>query len=178
MHLIFFSLDLEIYLSEIFDKMVIDIKRTVIRTQLRRLITLLLITLIILIIIFLGNLQNEFLGINKYQWGSIVFIVYLISLIVEGILELNYIYFSDEEGAIIFRYFSMSLFSRKKNSIEIPIDRFGGYEIIESYGGLKKQIIFYHKTKKGTAKYRPVSITSLNSEQFNLLKKTLDSRKG
>jgi hypothetical protein len=158
--------------------MIIDIQRIVIKTQLRRLITLLLVVLAILIVVFLGSLQNDFLGINKYQWGLIIFAVYIISVIIEGLLELNYIYFSDEEGAIIFRYFPMSLFSRKKNSIEIPLERFAGYEIIESFGGLKKQIIFYHKLKKGSAKYKPVSITGLNKEQLQTLIKTLNRHKG
>lgn len=154
--------------------MVIDIKRTVIKTQLRRLITLLVVTLILLIIVLLGDMQNDFLGINRYQWGMIVFLVYLISLLVESVLELNYIYFSDEEGKIVFRYFSMSLFSRKKNSIEMPHESFGGYKIIESYRGIKKQIIFYQKLKKEKARYRPVSITALNKESLNKLTSTLD----
>ena len=157
--------------------MIIDIRRTVIRTQLRRFITLILITLIMLMVMLLGSLQNDFLGINKYQWGLIIGAIYIISLIIEGMFELNYIYFSDEEGKIIFRYFSMSVFSRKKNSIEIPIERFGGYKIVESLGGFKKQIIFYHKLKKEKAKYLPVSITSLSKEQLATLKKTLDRYK-
>lgn len=157
--------------------MIIDIKRTVIKIQLRRLITLLLFTLIILIVILLGSLQNDFLGINKYQWGLIIFMVYLLTVAIESLFDLNYIYFSDEEGKIIFRYFSMSIFSRKKNSIEMPVDRFGGYEIVETLGGLKKQIIFYQNLKKEKARYRPVSITGLNKMELNLLKTTLDKYK-
>lgn len=154
--------------------MVIDIKRTVIRTQLRRFITLIVVTLIMLMIVLLGNLQNDFLGINKYQWGLIVGLIYIISLMVEGALELNYIYFSDDEDLIIFRYFSMSVFSRKKNSIEIPKDKFGGYKIVSSMGGFKKQIILYQQLKKEKAKYRPVSITGMNKEQITLLTNALD----
>lgn len=154
--------------------MVIDIKRTVIRTQLRRLITLVLVVMVILMMMLLGSMQNDFLGVNKYQWGLIIGIVYIFALITEGFFELNYIYFSDEEDKIVFRYFSMSIFNRRKNSIEIPKDHYGGYEIIESFGGIKKQVTFYHKLKKEKAKYRPVSITSLNKEQFNLLTATLD----
>jgi hypothetical protein len=93
---------------------------------------------------------------------------------VEGALELNYIYFSDDEDHIIFRYFSMSVFSRKKNSIEIPKDKFGGYKIISSMGGFKKQIILYQQLKKEKAKYRPVSISGMTKEQITLLTKALD----
>jgi hypothetical protein len=127
-----------------------------------------------LMIVLLGSLQNDFLGINKYQWGLIVGLIYIISLMVEGVLELNYIYFSDDEELIIFRYFSMSVFSRKKNSIEIPKDKFGGYKIVESFGGFKKQIILYQQLKKEKAKYLPVSITGMNKEQITLLTNALD----
>ena len=93
---------------------------------------------------------------------------------IEGALELNYIYFSDDEDMIIFRYFSMSVFNKKKNSIEIPKDKFGGYKIVESLGGFKKQIILYQQLKKEKAKYRPVSITSLKGDELKILTTSLD----
>jgi hypothetical protein len=154
--------------------MLIDIKRTVIKTQLRRLITLIAVTLIMLMIVLLGGRQNDFLGINRYQWGLIVGLIYILSLMIEGALELNYIYFSDDEDMIIFRYFSMSVFNKKKNSIEIPKDKFGGYKIVESLGGFKKQIILYQQLKKEKAKYRPVSITSLKGDELKILTTSLD----
>ncbi|MGD2035482.1 MAG: hypothetical protein PVF73_10525 [Bacteroidales bacterium] len=157
--------------------MVIDIKRTVIRTQLRRLITIILFTLIILLVVLTGNVQNTFIGINKYQWALILALVYSISIIFESALEMNYIYFADKDDIIMLRYFSMSLFSKKKNSIEIPKKAFGGYQLIISLWGMKKRIILYHKIKDKEAKYPPVSISSLNKKQINQLTLTLDKYK-
>ena len=154
--------------------MVIDIKRTVIRTQLRRLVTIICFTLIILLVVLTGNVKNTILGINKYQWALIIGLFYVLSIIFESMLEMNYIYFSDKDDLIILRYFSMSLFSKKKNSIEIPKTAFGGYQIISSLKGLKKKIILYQKIKDKTAKYPPVSITSLNKKQLKQIIITLD----
>jgi hypothetical protein len=157
--------------------MVIDIKRTVIRTHLRRLITLIAFTLIVLMVVLVGNVKNVFLGISKYQWALILGLLYFLSVIFESMLDMNYIYFSDRDEKIIFRYFSMSIFSKKKNSIEIPKNEFGGYQIVHSLYGMKRSIIFFHKIKDKTAKYAPVSISSLNKKQLQQIIIALDKYK-
>ncbi len=157
--------------------MVIDIKRTVIRTQIRRMITLISFTIIIIIVVLAINLQHTFLGLNKYQWGLIIGLLYFLSIIFESILDLNYIYFSDKDDHIILRYFSMSIFNKKKHSIEIPKDVFGGYQLISSYRGLKHNLILFEKVKDKTAKYLPVSLTSLNKKQLKQIITALDKYK-
>ena len=127
--------------------MVIDIKRTVIKTQIRRMITLISFTVIILVVVLVFNLQNTILGMNKYQWGLIIGLLYFLSIIIESVLDLNYIYFSDSDDHIILRYFSMSIFNKKKHSIEIPKDVFGGYQLVSSLKGLKHKIILMEKVK-------------------------------
>jgi len=149
--------------------MTIDIQRTVIKTQLRRFITIILFTVIVLIIILGGSLRNDFLGINKYQWALIAGAVYLIAILAESMLDLNYIYFSDNDNKILLRYFSMSFLNKKKNSIEIPIDRFSDYILTKSLGGLKKKIILVQRIKNVDAKYPAVSLSALNKEQLDSL---------
>lgn len=157
--------------------MVIDIKRTVIKTQIRRMITLISFTVIILVVVLVFNLQNTILGMNKYQWGLIIGLLYFLSIIIESVLDLNYIYFSDSDDHIILRYFSMSIFNKKKHSIEIPKDVFGGYQLVSSLKGLKHKIILMEKVKDKTAKYMPVSLSSLNKKQLKQLITTLDKYK-
>ena len=157
--------------------MVIDIKRTVIKTQIRRMITLISFTVIILVVVLVFNLQNTMLGMNKYQWGLIIGLLYFLSIIIESVLDLNYIYFSDSDDHIILRYFSMSIFNKKKHSIEIPKDVFGGYQLVSSLKGLKHKIILMEKVKDKTAKYMPVSLSSLNKKQLKQLITTLDKYK-
>lgn len=154
--------------------MTIDIKRTVLYTQLRRFITLIVFCLIILLVILLGSLRSDILGLDKYSWALIIGLVYVITLIVESVLEFNYIYFNDEGSNIIFRYFSMSMFSRKKSSIEIPKNEFGGYKLQTYLWGLKKKIVLLHKFKDHNAPYPEVSLTGLSREELKVLLKTLD----
>ena len=157
--------------------MIIDIKRTVIKTQLRRFLTLIGFLFVIVIVILIGSLRKDFLGLSKYTWALIIGCIYIIALIFESFLELNYIYFSDEDDLVILRFFSMSMFSRKKNSIEIPKQVFRGYEIKKTLFGLKKKIILFQRLKDKDVKYPAVSITGLNSQEFQILIKTLDRYK-
>jgi hypothetical protein len=157
--------------------MVIDIQRTVIKTQLRRFITLVVFTLGAIIIMLGGRLGHDFLGLNKYHWALITVAVYALVAIAESFLELNYIYFSNIGDQIVLRYFSMSFFNKKKNSIEIPRDRFSGYIFKESLGGLKKKIILIQRVKDLDAKYPPVSISALKKDDIKKLLLVLDNYK-
>jgi hypothetical protein len=53
----------------------------------------------------------------------------------------------------------------KKNSISITKKTFTGYEIEKKYFGLSTSIILFQKIGQGIAKYPPIYITALNSEQ-------------
>ena len=124
-----------------------------------------------------GSLQHNYLGITKYQWALIVGALYALLAVAEAILELNYIYFSNTDDRIMLRYFSMSFFNRKKHSIEIPIERFGGYYLKKSLWGIKKKLILIQRVKNVDAKYPPVSITALNKQELKKLLDTLNNYK-
>jgi hypothetical protein len=154
--------------------MIIDLKRTVIKIQLRRFITLIAFVIVIIFIMLLGSLKDIYLGLTKYQWAMIVSVLYIIFAIYESLLDFNYIYFNDEGNKILFRYFSMSFFNRKKQSIEIPKEFFGGYTVEKSLAGIKQKLTLYQRIKDKNAKYPSVSITALSKMQTSDLLKTLD----
>jgi hypothetical protein len=124
-----------------------------------------------------GNRNVLHLGLNKYAWGAVIGAVYLLAMMVEAWLELNYLYYTDQGDTLIFRYFSMSIFNRKKNSIEIPRKVFAGYEIRVSLRGLKRKIILMQRIKDKVVKYPAVSLTSLKKEEYVALLKNLDKYK-
>ena len=157
--------------------MIIDTKRTVIKVQLRRFITLVVFIALALGVMLIGSLRYEVLGLNKYHWALVVVLLYTLSLIVESWFELNYIYFSDDDDIIMLRYFSMSVFSRKKRSIEIPKKVFRGYEVKKVLFGMKKKIVLKQLIKDKVVKYPPVSISALKPNEYKVLMKTLDSYK-
>ena len=156
--------------------MVIDLQRKVIKVQLRRFISLILFLLIEISLWFIIR-TDVILGINKKIILLTLLIGFIAYRVIEHLLEYNYIYYSDKDDKIIFRYFSMSYFSKQKKSIEIPKTQFGGYEIEESLMGYKKNIILVHKIGQKEAKYPSVSISSLSKEEFGKITKSLDGIK-
>jgi hypothetical protein len=155
--------------------MVIDIQRTVIKTQIRRFITMLLFVAVVIFVMLAGSLQQKYLGITKYQWAVVISIIYFGAAIFESFLNYNYIYFSDEGDRILLRYFSMSIFNTRKNSIEIPNKDFKGYTLEKKYGGLKEFLTLIQDFKGKDAKYPAVNITSLSRLQREKLIASLDN---
>jgi hypothetical protein len=157
--------------------MIIDLQHTVIRTQLRRFITLIVFVIIIIFVLLLGDQRVIHLGLTKYQWAIVVATLYFGSSLIESVLNYNYIYYSDDGEFIIFRYFSMSFFNNKKNAIQIPKEHFLGYKIVNILSGYKKTIILYQDFNGREAKYPAVNISALTREQRDVMLKSLDRYK-
>lgn len=157
--------------------MVIDIKNTVIRVQIRRFIVLIVFAAIMIFILVMGSSRAQFLELSKYQWAIIISLVYLGIAIFESLLDYNYIYFSDEGDKVMLRYFSMGFFNKKKNSIEIPNKDFMGYSLEKKLYGFKEFIILIQNYKGKEANYPPVNITALSGKQREKLIASLERSK-
>ncbi len=155
--------------------MIIDTKKRVISIQLRRFLTLIGLMLVIMLVFILLKLPNKFLGFNKYHWALILGIIYVLSAIAEAFLEYTYILFSDEGNTIILRYFSLSFFNKKKQSIEIPKAEFTSYDVKDCLWGLKKKISLHRFYQNKEAKYPVVPLTILKKEELDQLIKSLDT---
>ncbi len=99
--------------------------------------------------------------------------IYIFLAILPMVLSYQYVWFSDDDERIIFRYFTAGIIGGKKNSIEISKVNFAGYLTDKKYFGLSRSITLFQKVGQGKAKYPPVYISALSREQRNLLLKTL-----
>ncbi len=147
------------------DKMTIDLKRTVIKKKLRSFYTAIIVILLIVVFLFTNIYSDEIFKIDKYILLIFVVAVYILIIIFNVIRDYNYIYYSDEGDRIVFRYFSLSIFTQKKSSIEIPKYTFNGYKLEKSFAGLKEKLVLLQQLKNNVARYPAVSITSLTSKQ-------------
>ncbi len=155
--------------------MIIDTKKRVISIQLRRFLTLIGLMLVIMLVFIILKLPNTFLGFNKYNWALILGIIYVISAVAEAFFEYTYILFSDEGDLIVLRYFSLSFFNKKKQSVEIPKSEFTSYTIKESLWGLKKKISLQRFYKNTEANYPFVPLTILKKDELDQILKSLDT---
>lgn len=145
--------------------MIIDIRRTVIKKKLRSFFTTIAVILIIVLFLFTNFYKEEMFNIDKTLLIIIISALYILTIIFNVIRDFNYIYFNDDGEKIVFRYFSLSIFTQKKSSIEIPKGSFAGYKIEKSLIGLIEKIVLLQQLERKIARYPAVSITALNSQQ-------------
>ena len=113
------------------------------------------------------------MGLDKSQWSFILIGVFVLIIIFNNFRDFYYIYFSDNGNNIVFKFYSMRIFSGKKNTIEIHKKDFVKFETNSSLFKMRDYIIIYQKLKKGIAKYPPISITGLSKKDKTKLKKQL-----
>jgi len=147
--------------------------RTVRINQVRYLAVLIFLVLVILLLLS-DLVEDSFLGLNKYHWAIVLALIYILINVYEHIRDFNYIYVDDSEGKILFRYISLQPFKNKKYSIEIDKRKFYKYKILRSFLNIRMHIVLYVQTPHGIAKYPPISITALDDDNLNKLKKMLN----
>ena len=95
-------------------------------------------------------------------------------MIITNKIKLYYLQISDEAGKITLKYLTLGPLGGNRKSIEMLHKDFLNYQIDISFYGYKKNLILYRHTPKGTAKYPPVSISSLSKTKLiqlnNILK--------
>jgi hypothetical protein len=155
--------------------MEIENTRKTIKINQMRYITVIAFIVLMVVILTTDLIQNTFLGLSKAYWAIVVALLFLGQNLFEYLKDYNYLYYNDEENnKILFRYISLLPFKNKRYSIEIQKEQFKGYKILRP-NPFKQEIVFYVSTPQGTAKYPPISISALNEDEFNKLKKALNN---
>jgi len=107
-------------------------------------------------------------------WGAL-FVIFLIFFWFQYMMNYTYFYFSNNSKNLIFRFYSMQLFSGKPKTIEISKASFLKYELVSDFFNKKESLVLFQKTDKGVAKYPPISLTLLGKKQKTELKRALFS---
>jgi len=114
-------------------------------------------------------IQFPLLGMSDTAWTIILVAIYLIIAFLPMMLNYQFVFFSDEGENLVFRYFTAGIVGGKKNSVEIKKRAFKGYKTESKYFGLVRSIILFQQMGEGIAKYPPVYISALNSDQRSKL---------
>ncbi len=153
--------------------MIIENSKTTIKIRLRIFLASIIVVALIAIIYTTRILINPIWGLDKSQWSFILIGVFVLIIIFNNFRDFYYIYFSDNGNNIVFKFYSMRIFSGKKNTIEIHKKDFVKFETNSSLFKMRDYIIIYQKLKKGIAKYPPISITGLSKKDKTKLKNQL-----
>lgn len=132
--------------------------------KIRNFIVTIVLLIPILIFLILDVFENKSLD---YIFTIICAAAYILYWVYQGIIGTAYFFYTDEEKQekLIFRFFPLMPFSKNFKAIEIPKTRLANFEFVKSFLNQKEQLVLYHKTKKGDAKYPPINTTLLTEQE-------------
>ncbi|MBS0010909.1 MAG: hypothetical protein KFF49_05845 [Bacteroidales bacterium] len=154
--------------------MTFDNGRTIVWLRLRLFIATLIMLVYVYVVYFGKYLRFPVLGIEEVHATLTLTAAYLILAFLPLMLRYQYIYFSDDGRHIIFRYYSVGLFSGKKRALEIPKSEFMGYRLKKYFPGLVKSIQLYRVMGNKKASYTPVYVSSLSNSELRKITVALD----
>lgn len=154
--------------------MIIDIEKTIILKTKGKFIALVLLVIVICALLFIPFRIDLIKGLDNTVLAIFFAGAYVLYAFYESFRNYNYIYFNDDTDRIILRYFSTGVFTKSKNSIEIPKKEFNGYKLNSFLMRYRESITLFRKTSRGVAKYPSVSITALNAHQRDAMLNALN----
>ena len=144
--------------------MKVDNQKNTYRIWLRRLITAIVFTLFIVILIFIPWFDNPDLRITEYHLMIFIAVLYVVISILNTLKIPYYVSYNDHGETIVMRYYPLSLFNSKKNSIEIPKQQFVKYELKPFFFGRFQKIILYQHFRNKVVPYPPISLSALEED--------------
>ena len=150
--------------------MKIDNQRNIYRIWLRKLTITILFVMSIIAIVFLNILNEPDSPITKYHLVIAIAVVYIIVSLIGALRNPYFFHFHDTTDMLVIRYYPVSLFNHKKNSIEIPIQQFVKFDIEKFFFGIDEKLVIYQNYRKKVAKYPPISLSAVNKDDRERLK--------
>ncbi len=134
-------------------------------------------TLVYVLYVFLSYFPKIFRHVMTEKNLTIMTVavtaVYLLVLLRPTILKYMYLFFSADEKRITLRWYKPGLMPGESKSIEIPAERFAGFEVTKKFFGLHSYITLFQQVQGRKAAYPRVSISALSKKQKEEIEATL-----
>ncbi|SDD10577.1 hypothetical protein [Williamwhitmania taraxaci] len=155
--------------------MVIENGKQTVQFKGQRILYAILLGIMVVLLFYLFPEETPVFGISKWAVVGIPVIVYILFIIYHFIINSSYVYFSNEKGILVFRFFSMRLLGESRKSIEIPADQLGAFSIEKGFFGRRIDLTLFKRVGRGNAKYPPFSISLLPRKERDKLIHVLNS---
>ncbi len=151
--------------------MTFDNKKKAIKLRFSSFLMVIAVIVIILMMVYTRITEPlENAGISKNLLILIVVGLLILVGVWRYILDLHYIYYSDEGRDITIRFYSLRPFTSSKNAVVIDKEKFQGYKIKKVLFGIKPYIILSVRNNfDKIVQYPPISLSGLNKKQRNKL---------
>ena len=147
--------------------MKVDNQKNTYKIWIRRLTMTIGFTLAIIVLIFIPWFDQPDLWLSEFHAMIFVAALYVVISIFNTMKTPYFVSYNDHGDTIVMRYYPLSLFNSKKNSIEIPKQQFVKYELKPFFFGRYQKIILFQHFRNKVVGYPPISLSALDEEDKN-----------
>ncbi len=154
--------------------MKLDNQKNTYRIWLSRLVMTMVFALIILILMFVGWFDDLEAGITKYHLVIVISGVYVLINWINFLKRPYFVSYSDQGEMIVVRYYPVSMFTSRKNSIEIPKKQFVKYELKPFFLKTQHYLILSQNFRGKVAQFPKISLSAMDKDDREKLLQSLD----
>ncbi|RLD55931.1 MAG: hypothetical protein DRI97_08490 [Bacteroidetes bacterium] len=144
--------------------MSIDNQKNTYRIWLSRLVMTIVFSLIILAIVFLPWFDETEFWLSKYHVAIFISAIYIILNWINFLKRPYFISYNDQGEKIVVRFYPVSMFTSRKNSIEIPKKQFVKYELKPFLFKTQHYLILHQNFRGKVVAYPQISLSALDKE--------------
>ncbi len=152
--------------------MKVDNQRNTYRIWLSRLVMTVVFTMIILLIVFLPWFDETEFWLTKYHVAIFISAIYILINWINYLKRPNFVAYSDQGEMLVIRYYPVSMFTSRKNSIEIPKTQFVKYQLQPFFLKSQHYLILFQNFRGKVVPYPRISLSAMEKEDRE---KMLDS---
>jgi hypothetical protein len=154
--------------------MLIDNQRNTYRVWLSRLVMSMVFALIILAIVFLPWFDETEFWLTKYHVAIFISAIYILVNWISFLKRPYFVSYNDHGEMIVVRYYPVSMFTSRKNSIEIPIKQVVKYELKPFFLRSQHYLILHQNFREKVVPYPRISLSAMEKEDREKMLKSLD----
>jgi hypothetical protein len=154
--------------------MKIDNQKNTYRIWLSRLVMTVVFSLIILAIVFLPWFDETEFWLSKYHVAIFISAIYIIVNWINFLKRPYFVSFNDQGEKIVVRFYPVSMFTSRKNSIEIPKKQFVKYELKPFFLRSQHYLILHQNFRGKVVSYPRISLSALEKEDHEKMLQSLD----
>jgi hypothetical protein len=158
--------------------MIIDNDPSAVKIQMQKRLIAVIVAVFIALLYFIHDFSAFLIGITGLpKWlltiilSSFFFAFYFYHIIAAS----SYIYYCDEDGKIVFRFYQLNGFSTSKLSYEIPKAEFTGFKIEKKFRNIRENLVLFRKYQGNIVNYPPISISVLTKNERGKLMRSLSA---
>ncbi len=131
-------------------------------------------SLIILAIVFLPWFDETEFWLSKYHVAIFISAIYIILNWINFLKRPYFISYNDQGEKIVVRFYPVSMFTSRKNSIEIPKKQFVKYELKPFLFKTQHYLILHQNFRGKVVAYPQISLSALDKEDREKMLESLE----